>query len=348
MLFVDFITQNLLGGIAGQAALGPRLGRRALPPAMLGGAVPDFDVLLTPLADPALPFLLHRHFTHALLFIPVGALLAAAPFMLLRSYRAQAGATFAAALVGCATHGPLDDLTSYGTHLWWPFTDARTAQDLLSIIDPIVTGVLLLGVVSALVLGRAGPARAGLALFLAYLLFAIGQQGRASAALDRDLESRGVASERTRLMPTIGNAVLYRALTLEGDGRIRADAVRVGIGRPALVRRGATTPRLDPQALPATRDDERMREVLATFTAFTDGWIGIVGRDDAGRVLVADLRFSIDPAGFEPLWGVQIDPAAEDPVRWVEFHDVRAERFDGMLRELVAPDDRYRPVAPER
>ena len=32
--------------------------------------------LLTPLADPALPFELHRHFTHSLVFIPVGAALA--------------------------------------------------------------------------------------------------------------------------------------------------------------------------------------------------------------------------------------------------------------------------------
>ena len=48
-------------------------------------------------ADPFLAIEQHRSFTHALLFTPVGAALAAAPRLLHREWRARAGPVYAAA-----------------------------------------------------------------------------------------------------------------------------------------------------------------------------------------------------------------------------------------------------------
>ncbi len=77
---MDPLTQSLLGGVAAQAVFTGRLGRVAVLLGAVGGELADIDVVLGGLADPALPFQWHRHFTHSLIFIPIGGLLAAAPF----------------------------------------------------------------------------------------------------------------------------------------------------------------------------------------------------------------------------------------------------------------------------
>ena len=41
--------------------------------------------------------------------------------------------------MGYATHGLLDSCTSYGTQLFWPFSDVRVAWDTMSIVDPLFT-----------------------------------------------------------------------------------------------------------------------------------------------------------------------------------------------------------------
>ena len=41
--------------------------------------------------------------------------------------------------IGYATHGIIDSLTSYGTQLFWPFSNDRFATNTISIIDPLFT-----------------------------------------------------------------------------------------------------------------------------------------------------------------------------------------------------------------
>ena len=96
----------------------------------LGGMAPDLDVLFQSSADPLFFLEFHRQFTHSLIFIPVGAFLV---FLALRAVANRikilqglsTGQAYLACLMGYATHGLLDSCTSYGTQLFWPFSDAR-------------------------------------------------------------------------------------------------------------------------------------------------------------------------------------------------------------------------------
>ena len=54
-------------------------------------------------------------------------------------------------LMGYASHGFLDAMTSYGTQLLWPFTNTRVSWDLISIIDPIFTSMLILGLILSMI-----------------------------------------------------------------------------------------------------------------------------------------------------------------------------------------------------
>ncbi|MBK9519410.1 MAG: metal-dependent hydrolase [Anaeromyxobacter sp.] len=179
---MDTVTQFVIGAAAGQVVGGRALGRTAALVGGLAGWLPDADVLIRSAADPLLAIEQHRAFTHALVFTPVGAALVAAPFLLRREWRARAGAVYAAALAGWATHAPLDACTSYGTQLLWPFSDQRIAWNVVSIVDPVITLPLLLGVVLAAWLRSAWPAAAALAVALAWLGVGALQHARAADA----------------------------------------------------------------------------------------------------------------------------------------------------------------------
>ena len=49
--------------------------------------------------------------------------------------------------IGYATHGIIDSLTSYGTQLFWLFSNDRFATNTISIIDPLFTLPLVILVI---------------------------------------------------------------------------------------------------------------------------------------------------------------------------------------------------------
>jgi len=310
---VDPLTQSLLGAAAAQATLGARLGRIAAVLGAVGGELPDLDILVR--GDPALPMEYHRHFTHALVFIPAGGALAALPFMLAPSLRRRWPLVLAATTIGCATHGLLDMCTSYGTYLLWPAVNRRLAWDVISIIDPIFTLVLLAGVIWAATVRHRAPAVAALCMALVYLGVGTVQHHRAAAWQQRLAASRGHVIERGRVMPTLGNLLVWRSI-YEADGRLHADALRVGA--ETTVREGTSLPRVTVAALPpAFAGDPRVREVFEAFDAFADGYVA--GRLDAEGTTAyyGDMRYSLDAAGFVPLWGLATSIGNPHPsVRW--------------------------------
>ena len=188
---MDPLTQGLLGAVAAQAVL---CGDRSLPRAerrtpvtlagLAGGLLPDADVALQPLADPALPWELHRHFTHGIVMAPVMGALAALALLLLRPrWRPRWRLVLGAAVLGALTHAPLDLCTSYGTKILWPFSLADLTLDLFPIVDPLFTLVLLVGVVWAWRRGGRSLRPVGAFLVL-YVAFALVQQHNLIAAFD--------------------------------------------------------------------------------------------------------------------------------------------------------------------
>lgn len=349
---MDFITQTLLGAIAAQATMTRPLGRSAFLFGALGGALPDFDSLLRPLADPALPFELHRHFTHALIFIPIGGALAAAPFMLRRAWRAKAGLVFAAATIGCATHGLLDNLTSYGTHLYWPFIAERTAWDAMSIIDPIFTGLLIVGAFLSLVIGHARPALAAFVLCLLYVGFGFVQHGRAMNVQDQLATQRGHERARGRAMPTLGNLIVWRSV-YEHDGYLYADAIRLPAFGAPRAKQGESVRLFTVDDLPPAAGeyaDARLRDVFVRFSAFADDYTAVAVDDASGGLVIGDVRYSMDTAGFDAIWGLRITPL--DPFEPARFTGHGPPEREGALRDLwydlIAPDARYAPIAAAR
>ena len=197
---------------------------------LVAGLAPDADVFITSATDPLLSLQFHRQFTHALAFIPVGALLVALflhPLVGRNALRFRT--TYLFCLAGYATHGLLDACTSYGTQLLWPFSDLRVAWNNISIIDPLFTVPILLLVI--LGTWRRSPvlARCALVWAVAYLMIGVVQRDRAAAIGHGVAATRGHVVERLSAKPTFANLLVWKII-YEAEGMFYVDAVRVGLG----------------------------------------------------------------------------------------------------------------------
>ena len=178
---MDPLTQATLGAAAAQAAARPKRFLAATLAGAAGGFLPDSDVLIRSSTDPLLSLEYHRHFTHSLAFIPIGGAITA--FLCAKLSRGRVGfkEIYLPATIGWATHGLLDSCTSYGTYLYWPFSNERVAWHVISIVDPVFTFPLLFGVIWAMRKRAARIARAFLVTALAYIGFSAFQLHRAES-----------------------------------------------------------------------------------------------------------------------------------------------------------------------
>jgi inner membrane protein len=345
---MDPLSQGLLGAVAAHAAFGRRMPRMAWLVGLAAGMAPDLDVVINPASDPLGGLLWHRHFTHAVAFNPIGAAICALPFVAWSAWRAKRSAAplqlyesdtsvggaiappkrspfadalpiYLAALIGHATHAPLDAATSYGTYLWWPFSNARVAWDCLPIIDPIFTGVLLIGLIAALLVRRTRVASIALAVCIAYAGLGLLQRERA-ASLQRDLTAaRGHAITNARVMPAPLTLLLWNSI-YESGGVLHADAVRVpwpGFGGPTVFL-GASTPRVTVETIAAERVLRDIdRRTIERWDHFASGF---VARDPRDPAVLGDLRFLLKPDRLEALWGLRLPvPGADEWPRMVRF-----------------------------
>lgn len=163
---MDSLTQAVLGAAVGQAALGQRVGRRAIVWGALLGTLPDLDSLY-PFAGPVASFTWHRGYSHSLLCLTLAApLLAALAWRLHRGGGARYRDWLALAWLCLITHPLLDAFTQYGTQLLLPFSDHPYALGSIFIIDPVYT-LPLLGAVALVALRGARDRRACAATVLA-------------------------------------------------------------------------------------------------------------------------------------------------------------------------------------
>ena len=311
---MDLLTQGLLGAAVAQSAAPKTQTRIATGVGMFAGLLPDADVLITSASDPLLFLDFHRHFTHALISVPVLALIASTVVWVFVRKRLSFARTYAYAFLGCAFAGLLDACTSYGTHLLWPFSDHALAFGIVSIVDPVVTLALVAGVLQGLRARRRRPCVIALAVVLAYLGVGFVQHERAQTVAMQLAHSRGHTPERLLVKPTIANLLLWRSLYTVG-GRIHADAVRVAPFGGSMVYEGESAPLVDENLRPQKDDPvSSLAPALGRFARFSTG---LMVRHPQRREMIGDARFAMLPGSLKPLWGIV--PAAQGLGYPVEF-----------------------------
>lgn len=310
---MDPVTQGLLGAAAAQALFGHRMKNAGLIGAV-GGMAPDLDVLIRSSTDPLLAVEYHRQFTHSLAFIPFGGLLAAVPWLVRRKHRPQWRPIAGAAIAGYATHGLLDACTTYGTQLFWPFTNYRVSWSWISIVDPVFTLALLVGVALAAVRATRVPALAALVVCLLYMGLGAVQHERAMDVQARIAQLRGHRPVRGDAFPTIGNNVVWRSL-YEAGGMLYADRIRVPwFGAPQWTTGNGVAAVREPDLPPEHRASPRIVADYRRFAWFSMGWVAYAPDQPT---VIGDVRYSLRTEAFEPIWGVRFHPGRAQATEWV-------------------------------
>jgi len=302
---MDLLTQSLIG--AGLAQSGARRDELHLATGigLAAGLLADADVLIQSSSDPLLQIEYHRHFSHSVFFIPLGALIAALLLWPFVRRQLPLARIYLYSLLGYTLSGFLDVCTSYGTYWLWPLVDQRLAFNIISIVDPLFSAILLTGVVIGWRRKSVVPARIALLLAGGYLLFGWFQHDRAEQEILKLAAERGHRIERGLVKPTMGNLVLWRSV-YENGNRFYVDAVRLGIGGAYTYSGGSVDRfRTEDDASPAPPPGSVLALDIGRFLDFSDGYV--IRHGESGHRL-GDIRYAMLPTSMQPLWGIEYDP----------------------------------------
>ncbi|MCK5003019.1 MAG: metal-dependent hydrolase [Gammaproteobacteria bacterium] len=326
---MDVLTQGLLGAALSQSIAHKKETRIATGVGFFAGLIADADILISSPSDPLLNIELHRHFSHSIFFIPFGALIAALILWpVLKRFFNTNPLTFKRlyvfCLLGYSLSGFIDSCTSYGTHLLWPLNDERITFHLISIIDPIFTGVLMIAVIKAWRNHRPRIAHIGLLFCGCYLLLGVFQLNRATDLAMELASSRQHDVEQLVVKPSLANLLVWRSTYISGE-TIYVDAVRPGITENKIYT-GSSVPLFIPErdAIDIPKDSVLYADILR-FEKFSDGFIAMEpGKDD----LLGDVRYSMTPIKIATLWGITLDKSKLNKHAYYGFY------------RATSPDDR--------
>ena len=303
---MDPFTQGVLGAGFSQSFANKKKMAMACLAGIAGGMAPDLDIFITSATDPLLGIEFHRHFTHSIWFIPFGGLLVAAAMWLVfsRIFKIKEWDfknLYIYTTLGYATHATLDACTSYGTRLFWPFSNARVAWDTIAVSDAIPSIVLFIFVILSYRRRSKTLARAGMACFLFYIALGFWQNARVTSAIEQIASSRGHNIERIKLNPTLGNLIVWRA-TYQYKDRYYVNGVIAQPFRSPQILEGTSVAAINAETIyPALGTDSVGRNDIRRFDYFAQGYLFM------HEGAIGDLRYSTEPHKIEPIWGIKVN-----------------------------------------
>lgn len=335
---MENLTHTLTGLMLSRAGLN-RLTPHATAILLIAANIPDIDIVAA--FDSSVTYLdRHRGSTHALAFVPLMALLAVLPVIMLTfrktDWRRHWLGALLAASAGVVSHLLLDWTNIYGIRLLLPFSSEWLRLDSINIVDFWIWGILLLGVaapvlsrlVSSEIGARSGSGR-GMAIFVLALLtsYEFGRyvlHQRAIATLETRLY-QGAVPVRVAAFPGPFNLFSWTGL-VEGNGFYIVVPVNLlGEFDPA---EGTLYYQAD-----ASREiaAARATSTFQTFLSFSQFplWRVVPAEkpENAVRVSVIDMRFGA-PQEQRFAASAVIDPAMRVISSGFQFGPLKATRKD--------------------
>lgn len=219
---MDSLSQIVLGAACGEAVAGKELKNKALFWGAVGGTIPDLDTFLTPFFDDVTGLLVHRGYTHSLLFSFV-----AAPLLALILFRFNNSITYRKWTLlffwSLITHPVLDGFTGYGTPLLMPLNFYRFDINSIFIIDPVYTLLYIYCLIRVMRSksdwdSRLKWNRRGIIWSTCYLLFTVVNQGYHLTSFKDSLDKQNLSYTECYAGPTAFNQVLFYNFAVTDKG----------------------------------------------------------------------------------------------------------------------------------
>ena len=212
---MDSLTQIVLGASVAEATLGKKIGNKAIVLGAIAGTIPDLDIVTRFFVDDLTASVMHRGFSHSLIFPFIAAPILA--WILKKIYSDYSDVSFNDWLkmffLAIITHPLLDAQTTWGTQLFWPF-EWRVAVENVFIIDPIYTLPFLTFLILTAFQKRLSKKRRlynslGLILSSAYLLITLSFKGIAHYNIAKGLEENNIEYKDINTRATYFNSILW-------------------------------------------------------------------------------------------------------------------------------------------
>jgi inner membrane protein len=293
---MDNLTHSLTGVLLARAGFN-RLTPRANWVMVLALNAPDIDLLWSWGREPHIYIDHHRGFTHSFFFMPLVALV---PLALTRQFRWK---SWIAAMVGVCVHILQDTTNVYGIRSLWPLTGHWFRLDWVSVVDPWIWALLLVGVLwpllSGLVSGEIGSKRSDGSVWaravLTMLLFYVAGRGVLHGRAVDLISARSYAGRPARTasaFPSALNLLSWMGVAeTAGDWRV----LEVDLAGELYPDKARVFPKVAP--VKAASATEPFRAFL-NFSQFPV-WSTVDAPNSSGaqEVEVCDLRFGFPGEG---------------------------------------------------
>lgn len=219
---MDTLTHALSGALIARATA-PKaapdvlpLGRR-IGIGFLAAAFPDLDIVAS-FISPLAYLYYHRGVTHSLIMLPAWAFLLALLWAFVWRKGPGWRAYFGVIAWGLGIHIAGDWITSFGTIIFAPLSDARYGISTTFIIDLWFTGIILVALVACLLLRRSrAPAVAGMLVLCGYVSFQFVLQQRAVDLGAPYAQAAGFRQPQVTALPRPVSPFNWMVVVGEGD-----------------------------------------------------------------------------------------------------------------------------------
>jgi inner membrane protein len=293
---------------------------------------PDLDIFIRSSTDPLLSLEYHRQFTHSLVFIPFGGLICAlflfVVFKKISPFNFKK--TWLYCTLGYGTHGLIDACTSYGTLLFWPFSDIRIAWNNISIIDPLFTIPLILLIALATIKKKNVYSKIALGWAVIYLMIGMYLHNVAINVGKEIAEQRGHTITRIKAKPSFGNLILWKTI-YETDNQFYVDATNLLFNK---IIPGESIKKLNQEEdFPWLKEESQQYKDVERFKWFSNDFLAV---NPQNKNQIIDIRYSGIPNEIGGLWGVQLNPNKhnQEHVEFVSMRSASIERFK-VLRDMI-------------
>lgn len=330
---MDPVTHGLIGATASQSFADKDKLRAAGFVGLASAMLADLDVLISTPSDPLLNLEMHRQFTHSLIFIPFGALIATLLVWWFVRNRLTFKETYLFSIVAYATAGIADTFTSYGVQLLWPFVDERYALNIISVFDPLFTmGIVI---TAGIVFYKRQRVLSWMSWtwIILYLFFGYSQHQRAASVASQIVIHNNHINQRIVVKPTIANQLLWSIRYETHNNNLYAYGVRISPFSNPIIYKGESVPLLDWQNEYATYRGTTLYKDIQRFSKLSDGFL--IHHPQQANV-IGDGRYAMLPTSLSPLWGIEIDTTRPDEhVSFETFRDAGPEIREAFLDMLL-------------
>ncbi len=270
----------------------------------LAGLAPDIDIFIRSDTDPLLFLEYHRQFTHSLIFIPIGSFICAAVFYLLfaKRFNLSFKYTYIFSIIGYSTHGIIDTFTTYGTQLFWPFTNERLAWNTISVIDPLFTLPVIILCLIAFIKKNKTFSFYAFAWMIIYQTVGLSQKIRAEEIISNYALEQGHKVNMIEAKPSFANIIVWKVIYSD-DESYYVNAIQLGLTHK--IYKGDKILKLNIERDFKWLDlNSQQAKDLERFRWFSNNYLGI---DKNNNNIIFDIRFSAIPNEAEGLWGIRLD-----------------------------------------